>query len=104
MMKDMNWIYNLIREERERQCALEGFTNEHDDMQTHGELALAAAYYAAPQRWREPLPTLLWPWLASEFHPTPENRQRELIKAAALIVAEIERLSRKDEKDSINAR
>jgi hypothetical protein len=100
----MNQIYNLIREERERQCAIEGFTNEHDDFWAHQELARAAAYYATPRKWRDNLPNLLWPFLTKWFKPTPENRQRELIKAAALIVAEIERLSRKDEKDSINSR
>ena len=46
----MNWIYNLIREERERQCSIEGFTNGHDDMHTHGELARAAAYQKAAHK------------------------------------------------------
>jgi hypothetical protein len=100
----MNWIHQAIENERDRQYTVECFTDEHDDGWTHGELARAAAYYATPCTWRDRLPNLLWPWLSKWFKPTPENRQRELIKAAALIVAEIERLSRKDEKNSFDAR
>ena len=34
----------------------------------------------------------LWPWAASWWKP--KNRRRDLVRAAALIVAEIERIDR----------
>ena len=39
----------------------------------------------------------LWPWKEAWWKPTPEDRIRELVKAGALIVAEIDRLRRKEE-------
>jgi hypothetical protein len=38
----------LIAEERKRQIEVEGWTAEHDDEHTDGELALAAVCYATP--------------------------------------------------------
>ncbi len=73
--------------ERRRQIDVEGWTAEHDDQHTTGGMALAAACYAAgrsdwwPRSW-----SLTW-W-------KPKTRRRNLIRAAALIVAEIERLDR----------
>ena len=98
--------------ERRRQVEAEGFTTEHDDEHTDGDIARAAATYAMagamqtsylrmhflgewanggfskvrsqwPDRWD-------WAW----FKPT--NPRRDLVKAAALILAEIERLDRAD--------
>jgi hypothetical protein len=65
----------------------EGWTVEHDDEHTEGELAMAAACYAANN-------TSMWPptWDFSWWKP--KDRRRDLIRAAALIVAEIERLDR----------
>lgn len=37
---------------------------------------------------------LRWPWEAEAFKPTPDDRVRELVKAGALIAAEIDRLGR----------
>lgn len=88
-----------VCKERTRQVAGEGWTAEHDDTHANGEIARAAAAYAyeagrtdhqrkvsadeAPQ---------IWPWAASWWKPT--DRRRDLVKAAALIIAEIERLDR----------
>lgn len=85
----------LIAEERARQIAVEGWTPTHDDVDhSNGELAAAAAFYAIPphRRMTRGRPSL-WPkgW---RFKPTPNDRIRELVKAGALIVAEIERLKR----------
>jgi hypothetical protein len=33
-----------------------------------------------------------WPWTQRTFKPTPHDRIRELVKAGALIAAEIDRL------------
>jgi hypothetical protein len=77
----------------------EGFSLENDQVQSEGELALAAACYAIPSEQRDfnndhsfvPLPKL-FPWEQNWWKPTPENRIKELVKAGALIAAEIDRL------------
>lgn len=79
----------LITEERQRQVTKEGWTPEHDDKHSNGEMALAAACYAKPESERIYEP---WPWAASWWKPTPDNRIRELQKSGALIAAEIDRL------------
>ena len=92
----------LITEERQRQIEVEGWTPEHDDAHTNGELSLAAASYALAKHHRniykpefEFVGTgKIWPFAKSWWKPTPENRVRELIKAGALIAAEIDRLQR----------
>jgi hypothetical protein len=92
----------LIAAERMRQIEKEGWTAEHDDQWKNGELAEAAATYAIhPQHadayinWRK----LLWPW-DHEWYKPNKNRIRELEKAGALIVAEIDRLQRLERKEA----
>lgn len=103
----MKTAIELIAEERQRQIEAEGWTPEHDDAHEEQELAGAAACYAMPAGRRE-LATetidmydeavldypLDWPWSREWWKPTPNDRIRELVKAGALIVAEIERLQR----------
>lgn len=86
--------------ERRRQVEAEGWTREHDDTHGHGQLARAAACYAlsgscAPgDETAAMLVDLAWPWPARWWKPT--TSRRDLVKAAALILAEIERLDRAD--------
>ena len=87
-------VIEEIAAERRRQIEVEGWTPEHDDAHNKGEMASAAACYAVgdyavrdPNKW-----ITLWPWDRAWWKPT--TRRRNLIKAAALIVAEIERLDR----------
>lgn len=88
-----------VMNERARQHDEEGWTPEHDDSHASGELAQAAVCYAdtsdgltlreLPRRW--PL----------NWHPRywkPSIHRRNLVKAAALILAEIERLDRASAK------
>lgn len=83
-----------IAAERQRQIIAEGWTPEHDDTHDGGELAAAAACYAHSAS-RSPHSVLhLWPWSWDWFKQRDEPR-RKLIKAGALIVAEIERLDRR---------
>lgn len=84
-----------IRRERERQQRQEGWTQEHDDTHQGGELAVAASCYAHPRQYRDPRVNTPfdWPWESDWWKPT--DRRRDLIKAATLLVAEIERLDRK---------
>ena len=80
-------IYDEIHDERIRQITEEGYSLEHDDKFTHGELASAAAAYA----FSGTLEKMLWPFK----NPIKKKDTRSnLIRAAALIVAEIERLDR----------
>lgn len=89
--------------ERQRQIAGEGWTPEHDDTHAAGELAGAAACYAmqaaldsiGPRRLGDTVKHTireLWPWAWDWWKPT--KARRDLVKAAALIIAEIERIDR----------
>lgn len=79
--------------ERQRQIGAEGWTPEHDDAYADEQLARAAVCYALPQgNYEIPEPPEFWPWDAAWWKPG--ERRRELIKAGALILAEIERLDR----------
>lgn len=81
--------------ERRRQLQVEGWSAEHDDAYKAGEMACAAACYAVASIsdaiGYNFVPTM-WPWAASWWKPT--TTRRNLVKAGALIIAEIERLDR----------
>lgn len=81
--------------ERTRQVRSEGWTVEHDDEHSDGALALAAAAYAAGPVEYDGHHTgaHLWPF---EGKPKFKDRRRDLIRAGALILAELERLDRVD--------
>ena len=93
----------LIAIERQRQIEGEGWTAKHDDQHETGEIALAAACYAIPVNRRgvfdssRGLIEWLWPWDAEWWKPARSSRSRikELVKAGALIAAEIDRLQRR---------
>ena len=87
-----------ILEERRRQITQEGWTEEHDDQHVGGELANAAACYAREavhdNHYRNSGAPVGWPldWGPEWWKPT--TARRDLIKAASMIIAEIERLDR----------
>ncbi len=86
-------------DERHRQIEVEGFTLAHDDKHSRAELARAAAAYAlAGAGFVDPAQDVLaskaWPF--GSDCPTITTARNTLIKAGALIVAEIERLDRAD--------
>lgn len=80
--------------ERRRQIEAEGWTPEHDDAHADGGLAHAAGCYAKRAAFPElnRHPPMTWPWEARWWKPG--DRRRMLVKAGALILAEIERLDR----------
>lgn len=101
--------------ERERQKSIEGWTFEHDDEHDDGALAKAASCYALAasyEDWlrdnqrpngkltregengRHTLLRSLWPWDWRWWKP--KGRRHDLVRAGALILAEIERLDRKE--------
>lgn len=106
---------DLIAAERQRQITEEVWTPEHDDGHTLGELAAAGACYALLHtRWKDAsalvggrlVRDILWPWESEWFKPAeypepPYDRNvhrsrtiRDLVKAGALLAAEIDRLER----------
>ena len=80
-----------VAAERRRQIEVEGWTPEHDDEHVAGELATAGASYALVAVGYGLLALRTWPWPAGLKPTTP---RRDLVKAGALILAEIERLDR----------
>jgi hypothetical protein len=91
---------DLIAAERRRQVEVEGWTPEHDAEHGADDLAVAAACYALPYPLRDgrtglPPYRVGWPWERDAWKPTPDDRIRELVKAGALIAAEIDRLQAK---------
>ena len=93
---------DLISAERNRQIAYEEYSLNHDDEHTEGELGLAAiAYIQADDgdRWAYEHEHCVytpafsyWPWEISFWKP--QDRIRNLVRAGALIAAEIDRIQR----------
>jgi hypothetical protein len=84
-----------VLSERARQIGAEGWTPAHNDQYKHGDLASAAACYATRGRYHYPTsgkPGPTWPWPPEWWKPT--TYRRNLVKAGALILAEIERIDR----------
>jgi hypothetical protein len=87
--------------ERQRQVKAEGYDHENDDNYVNDEMAAAAAFYVMPPGVRD------WPMEGISYGATmgqaiyPDwmppkigDRRRDLVKGAALALAEIERLDR----------
>lgn len=102
-----------IAAERKRQQEKEGWTIEHDDDHNDGSLAKAAACYALSGAGVKDMVAILedhgtgvrgrsiekvprhWPWASNWWKPK-KNKRKDLVRAGALIIAEIERLDRAD--------
>ena len=92
--------------ERNRQTLVEGWSPEHDDQHKNGELSLAGASYAALAGGLARHPEInissitaprQWPWEANWWKPSSDNI-KNLVRAGALIAAEIDRLQRLQSK------
>jgi len=100
-------VIDEIAAERNRQISSEGWTAKHDDQWTDDQLTCAAVCYLqySPELC-SPEPPSLWPW--SPVWWKPKDRRRDLVRAGALIVAEIERLDRENDvkpiKETINGK
>lgn len=99
-MKEMTFGASLVTNERSRQISDEGWTLQHDDKHSGGEIAMAAACYArqaatvpydymSAKAYQETPPPPDWPWEASWWKP--RNPVRDLARAGALNAAEIDR-------------
>lgn len=109
MTTNMKTGIELITAERERQISQEGWTPEHDDGHDLGEMSDAAACYAMlasanvrgaiADEWPATMlngfndSLLSWPWDDEWWKPS-DDPVRNLVKAGALIAAEIDRLQR----------
>ncbi|MBN9568743.1 MAG: hypothetical protein J0H79_14175 [Alphaproteobacteria bacterium] len=105
---DFVYVVEELAAERMRQICGEGYSLAHDDEHVGRELAKGAAAYAfaasldrkaredfwrrAPDSWGVWQTRSIWPWSVVQFKPT--HRRRDLIKAGAMIIAEIGRLDR----------
>lgn len=105
-IEDQNWqmqtarVLEEVRAERDHQRVEKKYSRESDDLYPGGQLARAGVTYAYfgsmlagamkphPEHLR-----FLWPWNWVSFNPRPDARQA-LVRAAALIVAEIEKMDR----------
>ncbi len=81
----------MIRDERERQIVDECYQSGHDDYFTRGELAEGAMAYLKGD-------IIYWPYKFARGMFKPGDRVRNLVKAGAMIAAEIDRLLRADER------
>lgn len=81
----------LITQERARQVSEERWSFQHEDEHLAGELRRAAMCYLSNGYQVSPAPDG-WPWERSSWKPT--NYKQNLIKAGALIAAEIDRVTR----------
>lgn len=80
-----------IKLERERQIVEEGYSTKHDDEHTDMELPMAAVCYALYGGSQAIPPS--WPWQDDEWKPSTDYAAN-LVKAGALIAAEIDRYTR----------
>lgn len=93
----MNGIESIAAE-RLRQIEVEGWTPERDDQHSAGEMAAAAAAYTfsgylqSNTRVFAADPLGFWPWHESWWKP--KSAREDLVRAGALIAAEIDRLDR----------
>lgn len=95
---------HAVMAERHRQMMVEGWTAKHDDEHGDGAMALAAAAYAIAgssdgrKVGDELTPSIIeriwrhtgWAWQWWK----PKDKRRNLVRAAALLLAEIERMDR----------
>lgn len=82
--------------ERQRQMSVEGWTPEHDAQHTRHELTNAAICYAANATFRNRLThkerPLTWPETWDMRFWKPKTPRQDLVRAAALLIAEIDRI------------
>lgn len=91
MTDNIGYGVKAISAERKRQIEEEGWTPEHDDQSRNGEMLAAAICYMVALTRADPVPEL-WPWDARWWKP--KSRRENLIRAGALVAAELDRLKR----------
>lgn len=89
-----------VMDERHRQMMVEGWTAKHDDEHSNGSMAYAAAAYAvASIEQADSLVAASNLFARTGWHKNwwkPRTPRRDLVRATALLLAEIERRDRAD--------
>lgn len=96
---------DLIAAERQRQISVEGYTPEHDAEHVSGELLIAAVCYLrirCPNPWVKQTVSPEWPFEFEALKPTA-NQVGNLVKAGALIAAEIDRIQAAESRSAAEA-
>ncbi|EEW0966161.1 hypothetical protein G9L14_000947 [Escherichia coli] len=88
-----NAVQSVIAE-RQRHQSAEGWTPEHDDQYSKSQLLWASSCYVLNAIHPFNRIPFDWPWTPEWWKPT--NPRRDLVKAGALILAEIERIDRQE--------
>jgi hypothetical protein len=103
--RPMSAFAQAVIAERFRQIEAEGWSIEHDDQHPVGELAIAGGCYAdragLPGRSASDIPAR-WPWAWEWWKPA--GFRRDLVRAAALIIAEGEKFDRARKRKPASAR
>jgi hypothetical protein len=100
------FAFKDVMDERQRQINQEFYSTENDDEYKQNELSRAAVCYAenvvrrgwvfnshfGSNVYQEEEAPDLWPWDIDFWKP--KNPRRDLVRAAALLIAEIERIDR----------
>ena len=86
----------LIAEERRRQIEEEGFDAEHDSLNSVDDLCAAAIAYAMCDiAGNEDVAEENWPW--DSIWWKPKGRRKNLVRAAALLAAAIDRMDEEEQ-------
>lgn len=93
-VKSLSNAVQSVISERQRQQSVEGWTPEHDDQYGESQLLWASSCYVLNTIQPFNRIPMDWPWAPEWWKPT--NPRRDLVKAGALIMAEIERIDRQD--------
>lgn len=88
-----NAVQSVIAE-RQRHQSAEGWTPEHDDQYSKSQLLWASSCYVLNAIHPFNRIPFDWPWTPEWWKPT--NPRRDMVKAGALILAEIERIDRQE--------
>lgn len=91
-VKSLSNAVQSVIAERQRHQSAEGWTPEHDDQYSKSQLLWASSCYVLNAIHPFNRIPFGWPWTPEWWKPT--NPRRDLVKAGALILAEIERIDR----------
>ena len=97
-----------VLNERNRQINQENYSAEQDDQYQNNELLRASVGYAEhvvargwvysdanPEKYQSEEESEFWPWPSESWKP--KNPRADLVRATALLIAEIERMDRASE-------
>lgn len=93
-VKSLSNAVQSVIAERQRHQSAEGWTPEHDDQYSKSQLLWASSCYVLNAIHPFNRIPFGWPWTPEWWKPT--NPRRDLVKAGALILAEIERIDRQE--------